>query len=90
MTELSFAKLGPMFTETCKSCRHTFALREARLDDHWRTASWDPEFAHCPKCDAVLEGVLCQSVDLDRTLTPRNVVIFVVVLSVCAVGVLLA
>jgi hypothetical protein len=75
-----------MLTKTCPECRQRFALADARMDEHWNKASFDPAYCYCPHCGGRLEGVHFDSVELARILTPKYLVWALLVLGVAGVG----
>ena len=75
-----------MFWHTCTECRERFPLAKAKLDPRWNSFSPDPAYAYCPHCEEILEGVSYKSVDLARTLTPRNAVLATAWLGLMSIG----
>lgn len=76
-----------MIRKTCPKCQSTFNLADARLDKHWNTWSAEPAYAYCPQCNARLDGVHFDSVDLARHLTPTNVLLVFIWFGLFAIGI---
>lgn len=87
-----FYSLGAdrVITKTCPKCHKSFPFGEARLDEHWNKWSFAPAYAYCPHCNERLDGVLFDSVDLARHLTPQNLLLAVVWFGLAAIGVVTA
>ncbi|MBC3808266.1 hypothetical protein H8K52_13010 [Undibacterium seohonense] len=75
-----------LLLKRCGSCGVEYKLENVRVDDHWNKWTTEPAFCYCPHCDAKLDGVHPDSIDLAKHLTPTNVIIFIGLLIVFLIG----
>lgn len=66
-----------MLTKTCNHCGKTYQLSNVRVDEHWNRWSTDPAYCYCPHCDARLDRVTPDIVDLAKHIKPRYITGFV-------------
>lgn len=76
-----------MFVTKCESCGELLHLREVKLDPRWRLLSTKDGDCYCPYCDTRLNNVVPNAVELARILTPKNILVFVLIVVIGLVAI---